>query len=316
MKTPLIHGIALLAFATAGAQAQMPAALQAVGYTAPTAPLPVAPGQVVTLFLRDISTLPGGQLRSGEAGPGTLPSTVAGISASISQPPMTVPLFAVRQENDCDPAASLNPACILTSIKVQIPFEIASTTQLVVAVDGQVSRGFPLQAIADNSHVWTTCDASWDTAPTSTCDRVIYHADGTRVTAASPAVPGEALTVRAYGLGQTSPRAETGQTSPMGTSLTELSPGVPRVRLRFLNMPLNAPSSLPRTFIADDVNDRNTAVATGGLIPGIVGLYQIKVPLPQSFAPVLPCGPDVHANAIVDVITSQGSEQVSFCVKP
>lgn len=316
MRTSFTQGIALLVLATAGAQAQMPATLQAVGYSAPTAPLPVAPGQVVTLFLRDISTFQGGQLRNGEAGPGALPSSVAGLSATISQPPMSVPLFAVRQENDCDTAASLNPACILTSVKVQIPYEIASTTQLVVAVDGQVSRNFPLQAITDNAHVWTTCDATWDTSPTSTCDRVIYHADGTRVTASAPAVAGEALTVRAYGLGRTSPAVETGQPSPMGTSLAGQAGGIPRVRLRFLNSPANAPSNLPRYFNAADLNDPNLVTATGGLVPGAVGLYQVNVPLPQSFTPQLACGPEVHANAILIVLTSQGSEQVSFCVKP
>ena len=54
-----------------------------IGYTEP-APFQVAPGQVVTLFLDNISFGSDGTPRSAVAGPGDLPQSLAGTSVRIT----------------------------------------------------------------------------------------------------------------------------------------------------------------------------------------------------------------------------------------
>ena len=98
MKLSLLCSLFLAS--TYSASAQRAATLAAVGYASP-APIPIAPGQVVTLFFRDVAPFPGGSFRSAEAKTAPLPTVLGGLSVHISQPPVSFPIFAVRQENDC-----------------------------------------------------------------------------------------------------------------------------------------------------------------------------------------------------------------------
>src|SRR5215471_5068219 len=64
--------------------AQPAPVITGAGYSAP-APFQVAPGQVVTLFLRDLPAAPDGSLRSSEAVGTPLPTALAGISLTVTQ---------------------------------------------------------------------------------------------------------------------------------------------------------------------------------------------------------------------------------------
>src|ERR1700753_685174 len=123
-----LSALFLCGVARAPAFAQTSAILAGEGYTVP-APSPVTPGQVVTFFFRGIAPLPNGDLRSAQAAATPLPATLAGLSLRLSQAnavPTAVPLFAVRQENDCSSTEAASPACLLTSVKLQIPFELTA----------------------------------------------------------------------------------------------------------------------------------------------------------------------------------------------
>ncbi len=320
--------------------AQSTAILIAAGYSTP-APLQVAPGQVMTFFLRNISPLPNGDLRVAQASTVPLPKTLGGLSLRISQgqsAAVDVPIFAVRQENDCDNSAN-NSACLLTLVKVQIPFEItapaqepvgsgpplpplppAPLAQFIVNVDGQPSRVFPLQPVPDNGHVLTSCDIAWDTKSTSVCGRQAYHANGHPITGSEPAMPGETITVYIFGLGQPSGAVATGDVSPSGTPLTGFSG---RVRALFDNF-VNAPSYLARFPGADEAPSLASPyvlspIAFDGLTPGQIGMYQLNTPVPQSLQLAGPCGGlngFIQTNATLHIGTPMGTELIAICVQP
>lgn len=174
MKLSLLCSLFLTS--TYSASAQVAASLAAVGYASP-APIPVAPGQVVTLFFREVAPLPDGRLRSAEAKTVPLPTVLSGLSVHVSEPPVSFPIFAVRQENDCIDGQA-NPACLLTLLRVQVPFNLQPVKELVLEVDGKPSRSFRLSQISDNAHVLTSCDLTWDTNWASSCSRLAYHAMG------------------------------------------------------------------------------------------------------------------------------------------
>ena len=169
-----------------------------IGYIEP-APFQVAPGQVVTLFLDDISFGADGRLRVAQAGAGDLPQSLAGVSVRITQldgSEMQAPIFAVQQKRLCGLSGlqAGDAGCLLTMVKAQIPFELPGDPVLgdqniyalplpaliSIDVDGRRGRGFPLQPLPDNGHVLTSCDTLWDTSTSSVCDRQVFHADGSQ----------------------------------------------------------------------------------------------------------------------------------------
>jgi uncharacterized protein (TIGR03437 family) len=82
------------------------------------------------------------------------------------------------------------------------------------------------------------------------------HADGTVVTEAKPAKPGEVLSVYLVGMGATSIPVASGQPGPSGT---------------FATTTINPVLTL---------NGENTTVSFSGLIPGLVGVYQVNFAIP------------------------------------
>ncbi|MBZ5607298.1 MAG: hypothetical protein LAP38_03500 [Acidobacteriia bacterium] len=327
MKLSLV--CSLLLASAYSASAQTAATLAAVGYTSP-APIPVVPGEVVTLFYRNVPPLPDGSLRTAAANTVPLPTVLAGLSVHVSQPPVNFPIFAVRQENDCtdaqgnpaNPSNPANPACLLTTLRVQVPFRLQVVKEMVLDVDGQASRSFALSQITDNAHVLTSCDLTWDTNWFSSCSRVAFHGDGTQITGKSPARPGETIVVYLWGLGQTSPIVPSGEPSPPGVVLDQF-PGVPGVRARFLDGPTIL-TDIPAFYSPEDAVDPGSPIDFVGLTPGQIGLYQINVAIPQSLIPTTSCGDlifgttdKIPANAVLHITTLySGTEELGFCLKP
>jgi uncharacterized protein (TIGR03437 family) len=238
------------------------------------------------------------------------------ISQSGLASPVAVPLLSVRQEKECDTGSA---ECLLTSVRVQIPFELpASTTprlgpkgvkvpdaEMTLEEDGRASRTFLLRPVSENAHVVTSCDLAGDANPDSVCTRVAYYADGRAVDMDAPAARGESITFFAYGLGQTPPPATTGAASGTGLSVLDSQP--PRMFVT------------PRTFDGQPYRLPWAQVDFAGLAPGQVGLYQINVPIPVSFEAAVPCGPDpaiiaVRSNARLQLTTAQGTENIPICV--
>ncbi len=305
-----------------------------LGYQEP-APFQAAPGQLVTLFLYDVAFAADGRIRSAQAGTGDRSQSLAGISVRITQLDgleMQAPVLAIQQKELCGLSGlqAGDAGCLLTLVKVQIPFELqgdlvltdrkiytlAPPALISIDVDGRLGRGFPLQPLPDNGHVLTTCDASWDTSTSSVCDRQVFHADGSVVTRSAPARAGENLYVLSYGLGRTDPLVESGRPSPDGALITDLIPNSPRVTLRLETNFLNALNSTPRApFNSQVANSTPVPITTASLLSQQIGIYQVSFTLPVPKDTVIPCGSDVKSNSVLQVITSQGAEAIGLCVQ-
>jgi hypothetical protein len=227
----------------------------------------------------------------------------------------SLPIFAVRQENDCTEGQA-NPACLLTSVRVQIPNEILGTAQLVLDVDGQPSRGFLLTGVSDNTHILTSCDATWDTNWSSTCNRTAFHQDGSAISQQAPARPGETITVYLWGMGVTSPAVPAGQASPSGAILRQ-APGTPALRARFVDGPLVSLVARPAFYSPEDAASAGSPIEFVGLTPGQVGLYQLNVRIPVSLTASNVCEGPIVANTILRITTLYaGTAEVGLCLKP
>jgi hypothetical protein len=305
-----------------------------IGYTEP-APFRAAPGQVVTLFLDDISFGADGRFWSAQAGTGDLPQSLAGISVRITQldgSETQAPIVAVQQKRLCGLSGlqTGDAGCLLTLVKAQIPFELPGDLVLSdqkiytlpmpalisIDVDGRRGRGFPLQPVPDNGHVLTTCDASWDTSSSSVCDRQVFHSDGSLATRDAAAHAGETLSVLLYGLGRTDPMVQTGRPSPDGAVITDLIPNSPRVTLGVVTNFVNALSSAPRTaFNSETANATPLPITAASLLLDQIGIYKVSFTLPGLQNPIIPCGGDRRSNSLLFVSTSEGVEAIGLCVQ-
>lgn len=93
---------------------------------------------------------------------------------------------------------------------------------------------------------------------------VALHADGSVVTAAAPAKPGEIVILYATGLGEIVPPAPYGQLCPSAAPLENLS---------------------EFTLVLDGIAAGPASVQYAGIAPGYAGLYQLNLLLPKSTKP-------------------------------
>jgi len=260
----------------------------AAGYTAP-APVSVAPGQILTFFLDGLDGLVSKPVR---APSGALPNSLAGISVTLRQgSDHPVPMLEVRPVSTCPSGGIASPASCagLIAVTVQIPYELVPLcplclrptlppAQLFVTANGTSGTAIELNALADQVHILTACDVvlqQFGTSPLLNtsglpCAPVVTHADGSLVTAASPASVGETLVAWAVGLGQTNPAASTGQPA------TSAAPAIQTFSMNF-NYEVNALPTRPFTG-RPDVRPPQPAYA--GIAPGFPGLYVIDFTVP------------------------------------
>jgi uncharacterized protein (TIGR03437 family) len=296
----IIGPVTLITFLSATGQTGP--TLIGAGYNLPTTRL--APGQITTLFVTGMKTvLPTGFVKAMTV---PLPTTLAGISVTLNPNSFTgspVPLLSIQQAPVCysgnPPTLSGNtPDCLITAITVQMPLNLGLVlyasltgtpttpiTVLVVSENGIPGKAFNIISVIDNIHILNTCDVavSGSVDPTTGCNAVVGHGDGTIVTAANPAKAGEELVVYAVGLGQTTPVVESGERTPSD------APSLSRnVYVQFDFRP-NAVATRP-------YHDTATAGIFGfatpefvGLTPNQIGLYQINIRLPNTFPTVQPC---------------------------
>jgi hypothetical protein len=232
-------------------------------------------------------------------------------------PPHSAALLSIGQSDLCG-VTPIPAACLQTSIKLQIPFELSFNmlgypeylTWMVISQDGVDSQPFAVSIVDDWIHVITCADKD-DNSPCGSSASIVTHADGTLVSSQSTAKPGEVVVIYAWGLGPTEPSVATGSLTPTPAPIPELG-GAPLqgVPVRFVFGPNAAPSSLheyPASWTAQAF-----------LTPGQVGLYQVNVQLPAVFPSVPPCNPlsGLVSNLTINLLLGASYDAAAICVQP
>jgi uncharacterized protein (TIGR03437 family) len=282
-------------------------AIGGVGYTSPVL-LPVAPGQLITLFVPNSGISLTGPVR---APAGALPTSLAGFSAIFRQGTDTpMPILMVQPISTCyapgppppPPGAVPASSCgATTAVTVQIPFGIRTLcplcavadssapvflSMIAVATNGATGQFFEVNPVSDQIRILTSCDVILPGAATSfsltglPCQQVVTHADGSTVSPRSPAKGGEVLTAYATGLGQTNPQMITGQPA------TASAPAQTAFGVDF-NYRANALATRPAG--ANRIGVPAVELLYAGATPGFPGLYQINFVVPPPPAGLAPC---------------------------
>lgn len=189
-------------------------------------------------------------LAGGALAPGTLVQISGTALAAKSQTATGAPL-----------PTSMNGTQVLIG-GIAAPISSVSPTLLNVEVPGGLTPGMQYQVIVAANGAITTPDSIQltSTAPgvaTAPGGMVTAtHGDGTAVTEASPAVPGEALVLLAAGLGLTDTPVNDGAAAPAAPMANALS----------------APTLT--------IDGESAVISFAGLQPGMVGIYQISFTVP------------------------------------
>jgi len=281
-----------------------------VGYVYPAA-VPVAPGQVVTLFV------------SGLGGSGTITVTVQQ-GVSLAAPILNKGTVIIN----CPLEKVGSTGCTYTGpLTVQIPFEISQPcpapnvcsdivipTGIYVNLNGTPESFYALAPQLDRVHILTACDAAAGgsgTAPSNgwPCAPMVTHADGSAVTASSPARGDEELVLYAVGLGPTTTLV------PTGTAPATAVPTQETFQLDF-NFAPNVLAALPVPPLMNVAASNYTVPLFSGLVPGYVGLYQINFLVPPPPAGTAACGSSIRSNLTVSVGGGFSFDGAGICVAP
>ncbi len=289
-------------------------ALIGAGFSSPF-PLTIAPGQLLTLYVQ-----PG----SGYNPSGSLPAIAANFWNGTSVE--TMPVLQVSQATTgCSVPPNTVICANVLAVTVQIPFDIPISTGIVqrlpggiaVSVNGVETPYVAAQAWPDHVHILTACDVI--IAPAAArpflqvhCAPMVTHADGTAVSANSPAVAGEELVAYATGLGQTNPSLTTGQ--PVAAS----SPTVTIFNLDF--------NYRPNALATSPLPGAPVALFTGAT-KDYIGLYQINFIAPAPPVGLQPCNDfagviatgllkGIYSNLTVSVGSFYSFDGAGICVQP
>jgi uncharacterized protein (TIGR03437 family) len=308
--------------------AQSGAAVVGAGYNA-IAPVSVAPGQVITIFVTGV----GNVTQKIAAGKPPLGNTLAGITANLAQGNTTIatPILAVFPLKDCQFTAPGVKCASVTAVTVEIPFELRANIPgslapvfldyLQISDSAGNSAVVSLNAQMDAIHVLYPQDTVLATdmaQATSSGGGVVTHANGMLVDPVHPAQAGEELVMYLVGLGAVNPAVATGSASPL--------PAVPAAGGFALNFDYrpNAPPT-PGTVL---MNEWFVSIAPpfAGLAPGFVGLYQVIFKVPPMPPGTPPCvrslgfgaNPfaSVLSNLTVTVVGRTSFDGAAICVGP
>jgi uncharacterized protein (TIGR03437 family) len=225
----------------------------ATGYPAVTVQLAgqVTPGTAPVLAPNAISDIFHSQVGAGLA-PGGIVQIYGSNLASATGTPSAVPLPTSINGTQVVIGGLNAPLYYVSSgqINAQIPFELAAGNQYQVVINAN-------GALATPQTIQLTPAAP--AVLQSTSGAVIAeHGDGSLITAASPATPGEYVVIFLTGMGATTSTVASGAASP----------------------------SNPLARVADNpaltLNGNSIPVLFAGLTPTLVGLYQINFQIPAA----------------------------------
>lgn len=306
---------------------------QALGQSGPTIvgtayPLTngfLAPGQVVTLQVTGLKTVLAAPVYANTV---PLPLVLSGISVTVNQyspvgvsPASTLvssvaaPLFSIVQSNRCFHDTPATADCMVTSITLQLPFELLANpplnsaspypTELAIVENGANSKGFGISLNLASVHIVTGCGLY-----NGAC---VTHADGSVVSPVSPAIAGEEVVIYALGLGNTTPRVATGAATPVvAPAPTVIAP----VYVLF-NFSSNAgPTPIPN-LVDSGALAVNYIPDFAGLTPGQVGLYQINLRIPTTVPAVPAClGSGTYSQVMSNLTITIGSIYTTYDAAP
>jgi len=319
---------------SATAPAQVPS-ITGFGSSAP-ALTPVAPGQILTLYVQGIKlTLDKPIIAGGYP----LPTSLGGVSVTLRQnlddyaTAVQAPILSLSRTYKCDTSSSSNLYNVFcaAAITIQVPYELAAgdfRTQnlgignrraaLVVSENGVEGSAFSVLPLSDQVQIVGACDPGFAKfAPGTDCPLAVTHADGTLVSPrppGSPAKEGETLTLYAFGLGQAYPTPlKTGERTPHAASWFFPTSFKIGVRLGagpdFLQQPLVDLLSghfLPgQTLVAPDYV---------GPVEGYAGLYQVNFTIPQLPFELPSSCPYNFGNVTVTLGSANGFSGGGICI--
>jgi uncharacterized protein (TIGR03437 family) len=290
--------------------------LAGAGFSNPY-PLPVAPGQLLTLYVE-----------AGASGSPAVTATFWNGNASES-----MPVLQVNQAPSSCSAPSSGACSTLLAVTVQIPLDAPIAvfpfsdlsvvpSSIALVVNGASTAYFGVLPSENHVHILTACDAIVGAAavsPTSgglPCAPVITHADGRQVSVNLPAIAGEELVAYATGLGQTNPALTAGQAAAAS------SPTLAAFSLDF-NYRANALATQPGA-----VGATVSQPLFSGATQGFVGLYQINFIVPAPPSGIRPCvnpgampavgtgGNRVQSNLTVSIGSDVSFDGAGICVTP
>lgn len=260
--------------------------IAAAGYSLPGTG--VAPGQVVTLFVRGLN------VPNAVANTVPLPRTLSGVTVVVTNPPTpnyptTLPIFSVQSSPDSC-GGGLTTFCNTTEVTVQIPFEgtcipsgfpnsctIGDHPPVKIAVETNAGTGqeFWFGVVTQNPHFLNSCDTVFGVFGLNPiCYPIVTHADGSVLYVSTPARAGEEIVLYAVGLGATHGGGQTGSAAASPDPLPfdfYLSWGY------FVDTPPGSPGPPPKIVQSGQWIKADYA----GLVKGFVGLYQVNVRLPD-----------------------------------
>jgi hypothetical protein len=301
------------------------------GYS-PTA-IPVAPGQIITLFVQSANSDITGPVRAS----GSLPATLAGISVTyrqVSDHPAA--MLAVQPISSCLGFPPAGSACNTTlAVTAQLPFDMLTLCPICgrpdipayvfVSVKGVTSALYSVQPLNDQVHILTSCDIflipSDALLPRNSalpCSPIVTHLDGKVVTASSPAKGGEVLVAWAIGLGQTGDPSATAGQPPVQSSATQTAFGID------FNYRPNALATKPLgpNFFGVPTFAYPMPLFTGATA-GFAGLYQINFIVAPPPAGLSACAPSsvpysniVQSNLTVSIGSAFSFDGAGICVQP
>jgi len=279
-------------------------------------PLPVAPGQLLTLFVQASSAV-------------QLPASISAVFSNGSD--QNIPVLQTIQANTgCNATLAGVPCAQVLAVMVQVPYgipvfcpvcatEAVTSGSVVVSVNGAKTPAVEVQPLQDQIHFLTACDIIVAGVNSMTplnglpCTPLVTHADGRPVSAILPAQAGEELVAYATGLGETNPALIAGQPAPQS------SPTVTTFGIDF-NYRVNALATKPGAVGVPAAFPLFT-----GATQGYAGLYQINFTVPPPPAGLVPCVDNassptyaeaVQSNLTVSVGSNFSFDGAGICVLP
>jgi acid phosphatase type 7 len=188
----------------------------------------LAPGSLITIFGHHLAD-------EGLVAPFPLPTSLADVTVEINGRPL--PLLYLSA----------------TQINTQLPFDLQGPVTLRINTRNGTSDAPVTISGAAPAIFFVSYDG--ELAP------LIMHADGTLISAGSPAAPGERISIDLTGLGQVNGTIAAGQRTP------------------------DNPPLAVRVPVEVQIGGATVTALVARLLPGVAGVYRVEVELPHTLTP-------------------------------